>query len=156
MASTAPLRIDDARQVDAAHARLRGEGHEGRVQLIHVAAADAVLLLGEHDDGAALRRFVGQRGELRRIGEILLVDAADRPERSRLAVAEGDGAGLVEQQRVDVAGGLHGAAGQGQHVEAHQAVHAGDADGRQQRADGGRDQRHEQRHQHHDRIEPPA
>ncbi len=26
------------------------------------------------------------------------------------AVAEGDGAGLVEQQRVDVTGGLHGAA----------------------------------------------
>ncbi len=48
----------------------------------------------------------------------LLVDAADRDELRRLPVAEGDGAGLVEQQRVDVARGLDGAAGHGEHVEA--------------------------------------
>ena len=75
-------------------------------QLRHVAAADPVFLLGQHDDRAALRGFVGQRGELRRVGELLLGDAADRTERRRLAVAERDGAGLVEQQGIDVAGGL--------------------------------------------------
>ena len=69
-------------------------------------------------------------------------------ELGRLPVAERDGAGLVEQQRIDVAGGLDRAAGHRQHVEAHQPVHAGDADRRQQRADRGRDQRHEQRDQH--------
>ena len=37
-----------------------------------LAAADAVFLLGQHHDGAALRRFVGQRGELGGIGEVLL------------------------------------------------------------------------------------
>ena len=74
----------------------------------------------------------------------------ERQELRRLAVAQRDRAGLVEQQRVDVAGRFDGAAGHGQHVEAHQPVHAGDADGRQQRADGGGDQRHEQRHQHQD------
>ena len=58
---------------------------------------------------------------------------------------------LSSSKRIDVAGGLDRAAGHRQHVEAHQPVHAGDADRRQQRADGGRDQRHEQRHQHHDR-----
>ena len=137
--------------VDAAHAGLRGEGNEGRGKLRHVAAADAVFLLGQHDDRAAFRGFVGQRGELRRIRQFLLGDAAHRAKRRRLAVAERDGAGLVEQQRIDVAGGLDRAAGHRQHVEAHQPVHAGDADRRQQRADGGRDQRHEQRHQHHDR-----
>ena len=68
-----------------------------------------------------------------------------------LAVAERDGAGLVEQQHVDVAGGLHRAARHGDHVRLDHAVHAGDADGRQQRADGGRDQADEQRHQHGDR-----
>ena len=78
------------------------------------------------------------------------LDAAQGLELGRLAVAERDGAGLVEQQRVDVAGRFDGAAGHGQHVEAHETVHAGDADGRQQRADGGRDQRDEQRHQHDD------
>ena len=75
----------------------------------------------------------------------------DRQELRRLAVAERDGAGLVEQQRVDVARRLDGAARHGEHVEAHQPVHAGDADGRQQRADGGRDQGDEQRHQHQHR-----
>ena len=117
----------------------------------HVAAADAVLLLGQHHDRAALRRLVGQRGELRRIGQLLLADAAQRQELGRLAVAERDGAGLVEQQRVDVARRLDRAARHGEHVEAHQPVHAGDADGREQRADGGRDQGDEQRHQHDDR-----
>ena len=96
-------------------------------------------------------RFVGQRGELRRIRQFLFGDAAHRAKGRRLAVAERDGAGLVEQQRIDVAGGFDRAAGHRQHVEAHQPVHAGDADRRQQRADRGRDQRHEQRHQHHHR-----
>ena len=41
--------------------------------------------------------------------------------------------GLVEQQRVHVAGRLDGPARHGQHVALHQPVHAGDADGRQQR-----------------------
>ena len=88
--------------------------------------------------------------ELRRIGQFALVDAGQRNELGRLAVAERDRAGLVEQQRVDVARRLDRAAGHGQHVEAHQPVHAGDADRRQQRADRGRDQRDEQRDQDHD------
>ena len=58
----------------------------------------------------------------------------------RQPIAERDGSGLVEQQRVDVAGRFDRAAGHCEHVEAHQPIHAGDADGRQQRADGGRDQ----------------
>ncbi|MGY4415490.1 hypothetical protein ACVWW4_007226 [Bradyrhizobium sp. LB7.1] len=43
------------------------------------------------------------------------------------------------------------AAGHRQHVEAHQAVHPGDADCRQQRTDRGWDQGHEQRDQHNHR-----
>ena len=42
-----------------------------------VAAAEVEFLLGEHDDGAALRRFVGERGELRRIGELGFRHAAE-------------------------------------------------------------------------------
>jgi len=114
----------------------------------HVAAADAVFLLGQHHDRAALRRLVRQRGQLCRVGEIALAHARQRQELRRLAVAEGDGAGLVEQQRVDIAGRLDGAARHGEHVEAHEPVHAGDADRRQQRADGGRDEGHEQSDQH--------
>ena len=134
--------------LDAAHPRLCGERNEGRLHLGEVAAANAVLLLGEHDDRAALWRLVGERGELGGVGQLLLGDAAERPEFGGLPVAERDGAGLVEEQRVDVARRLDGAAGHGEHVEADQAVHAGDADRREQRADGGRDEGDEQRHQH--------
>ncbi len=58
--------------------------------------------------------------------------------------------GLVEQQRIDVARRLDRAARHGEHVEAHEPVHARDADGGEQRADCRRDQRHEQRDQHDD------
>ena len=75
-------------------------------------------------------------------------DAGERNEFGRLPVAEGDRAGLVEQQRVDVARRLDRAARHRQHVEPHEPVHAGDADRRQQRADRRRDQGDEQRDQH--------
>ena len=57
-------------QVDAAHPRRRREGDEGRLVLAELAAAQAVPLLGEHDDRAALGRLVGERGELRGLGEL--------------------------------------------------------------------------------------
>ncbi|MCY1399008.1 hypothetical protein D9M71_140560 [compost metagenome] len=66
-------------------------------------------------------------------------------------VAEGDGAGLVQHQYVHIPRRFHRPPGLGDHIQAHQAVHAGDADGRQQAADGGGDQRHQQRHQEHQR-----
>jgi hypothetical protein len=58
--------------LDAAHAAPRGEGNEVGAQLGEIAAANAVPLLGEHDDGAALGGLVGERGELRGIGQLLL------------------------------------------------------------------------------------
>ena len=81
-------------------------------------------------------------------------DAAHGNELHRLAIAQRDGAGLVEQQRVDVARGFHGLAAHGQHVVLHHAVHAGDADGREQAADGGRNQADQQRDQHGDAWAP--
>ena len=108
--------------------------------------ADAVPL-GEDDDRAALRRLVGQRGHLRRLGQLRGVHPRHRHELGRLAVAERDRAGLVEQQHVAVARGLDRAAGEGEHVAADQAVHAGDPDRREQRPDRGRDQRDQQRDQ---------
>ena len=117
-----------------------------------VAAAQVVLLLGQHDDGAAFGRFVGERGKLRGVGQPLGAHVGRGKELGGLAIAEGDGAGLVEQQRVHVAGGFNGAAAHGQHVVLHEAVHAGDADGREQTADGGGDQADQQRDQHKDRL----
>ncbi|MNL10623.1 hypothetical protein D3C87_1314300 [compost metagenome] len=46
---------------------------------------------------------------------------------------------------------FHRTTGFGDHVQAHQAIHPGDTDGRQQTADGGRNQRDQQRHKEHQR-----
>ena len=112
-----------------------------------LALAQAVAVLGQHDDRAALGRLVGEARELRGVGELLLGHAVDREERVGLPVAEGDGAGLVEQQRGAVARGLDRAAAHRQHVAAHEPVHARDADRGEQAADRRRDEAHEQRDQ---------
>ena len=109
-------------------------------KFVHVSAAQAVFFLGQHDDAAAFGRFVGQRRELRRVGQVRQVDAIGGNEFHRLAVAHRDRAGFVEQQHVDVAGGFDGAARHRDHVGLNHAVHAGDADRRQQAADRGRNQ----------------
>ena len=44
--------------------------HEVRLERLQVALAQVELLLGQHDDAAAFRRFVGERGELRGVGEL--------------------------------------------------------------------------------------
>ncbi len=46
-------------------------GMKLRAELVHVAAAQPVLLLGQHDDRAPLGRLVGQAGELRGVGQLL-------------------------------------------------------------------------------------
>ena len=117
-----------------------------------VAAAQVVFLLGQHDDGAALGSLVGERGKLRCIGQPLGRHVGRGEKLSGLAIAQGDGAGLVEQKRVHVAGGLNGASAHGQHVVLDEAVHARDADGGEQPADGGGNQADEQRDQHKDRL----
>ena len=87
-----------------------------------------------------------------------ILHARQREELGRHAVAERDGAGLVEEQRVHVARRLHRAAAHGEHVLAQEPVHAGDADGGEQAADGGGDEAHQERHdrgggERHARVE---
>ena len=67
-ASTAPLRMIRPARFEAAHAGLGAEGDEG-VLGRQLAAAQAVALLGQHHDGAPLRRLVGQAGELGGVGQ---------------------------------------------------------------------------------------
>ena len=79
------------------------------------------------------------------------LDARRRMEHGRLPVAERDRAGLVEQQHVDVPGRLDSAARGRDDVGADHAIHARDADRRQQPADRRRNQAHEQRNEHRHR-----
>ncbi len=141
-----------AGEVDAAHARLCGERHEGRTQGDDIALAQTVLLFCQHDYRTPFRRAIGERCKLRRVGEFVILDARCGRKARRLPIAKGNSARLVEQQHIDVAGRLDGAPRHRQHVVAHQPIHPGDADRREQAADGGRDQTHEQRHQHNRRY----
>jgi hypothetical protein len=58
------------------------------VELAHVAATNAVFIFCQHYDRAAFRRFVGKRGELRRVREFLFAHSGHRNKFRRLAVAE--------------------------------------------------------------------
>ena len=68
----------------------------------------------------------------------------------RAAIAQRDRAGLVQEQRVDVAGDLDGLAALGDQVGGQGAVHAGDPDRRQQGPDRRRDQADQERDQGRD------
>src|SRR5215469_2569106 len=58
-------------EVDAAHARLSRERDELCVLVGKLAAAEVELALGERSDRATLGRFIGERRELRRVGQFL-------------------------------------------------------------------------------------
>ena len=122
-----------------------------------VALANVEALLGQHHDGTPLGRLVGQRGQLGGVGHLCFA-VRRRPGRSPrpCRLPEGDGAGLVQEQGLDVTRRLHRPAAHGQHVALHQAVHAGDPDGREQGPDGGRDEAHQQGDQDHHRDVAPA
>ena len=135
MASGAPLRIcrpsisTPLIRVWAEKGDERGMGHLGD------GAAPQAILLGQDDDAPSLRRLVGQGRQLRRIGQFLRRHAGGGDKFRGLAVAEGDGAGLVQQQDVHIPGRLDGPAAHGQDVLLDQPVDARNADGAQEPAD---------------------
>ena len=138
-----------AGQIDAGNAGLRGERHDRALRRIR--RRDVVAVPGERDDRASLGGLVGEARQQHRLRQLLFRHAGDRDELVGHAVAESDRPRLVEQQRIDVARRLDGAAGRGDDVEADETVHAGDADRREQAADRRRDQADEQRDQHRHR-----
>ena len=82
-------------------------------QGMDVAATEPEALLGQDNDAAAFRGLVGQGGELGCVGQFGRTDSGSGQKLGSLAIAQGDGAGLVQKQHVHVAGGLHGPAGHG-------------------------------------------
>ena len=128
------------------------KGTNSVVELGELAAAEAVRSLARTTMERPSGVSSGKGGELCGVGELVLADAGRGDELGGLAVAEGDGAGLVEEQGVDVAGGLDGAARHGEDVVLDEAIHARDADGREQAADGRGDQADEERDEDEDRL----
>jgi hypothetical protein len=122
------------------------------MMLRQLAAAQPIALFREHDDRASFGRLVGQRRQLRGVGDLLFGDARQRQELGRLAVAQRDRSGLIEQERVHVAGRFDGASRHRQHVALNEPIHPRNANRGQQSADRRRNQAHQQRHQHEHRL----
>ena len=103
-----------AAEIDAGQAGRGGEGDEVRAfwrrspapVTPYFSLASATI---ERPSGVSSARLASSAAS----ASFALRDAGHRDELGRHAVAEGDGAGLVEQQRVDVARRLHRAAGRG-------------------------------------------
>ena len=74
-----------------------------------------------------------------RFGQRLFRHARGWDERSGLAIAERDRAGLVEQEHVDIASRFDGAPAHREHVLLHKAVDARNTDGAEQTANGRRE-----------------
>ena len=113
-------------------------------------AVDGRLLSGQVEDALALGRRVGHRRQAGHAGHLARLGAAERDELRGAAVADGDRARLVEQERVDVAGDLDRLAALGDDVRRQGPVHPRDADRREQGADRRRDQADEQGDQRRD------
>ena len=137
-------------EIHARHAGLRGERNKHRIVRSQFAPAQPIFLLHQHDDGAAFRCFVGERRELRGVGEFGFGDSGAGMKSGGLAIAERDRSGLVEQQDVHVAGSFDRAPRHGDDVALNHAIHAGDADGGEQSADGRGNQADQQGNQHED------
>ncbi len=139
-------------QIHSAHAGLRSEWHKLSMNAAEVAPAEVVLFFCQHDNRTTLGGFIREGRKLRRIGQPLGAHVRCRAEFRCLAIAECDGAGFVEEQGVHIAGSLNGATAHGQHVVLNEAVHACNTDGREQSANGCRNQADKQRHQHKHRL----
>src|SRR5262249_12519361 len=77
-------------KVDAAHARIGRERDKRGLAFGNVAATKAIFLFGQDHNRAALRRFIGQAGQLGSIRQLFFADTIDREEFNRLPVAHRD------------------------------------------------------------------
>ena len=149
LADRAPL------EVDAAHAGLRGERRRAPRPGCRAARGRSAPRRTSRSSGLRASRRPGSRAARRRPASRSSTPGTGE-ELGGLAVAVGDRAGLVEQQRRAVARRFDRPAAHREHVALHEPVHARDADRREQRADRRRDQAHEQRDEHGDRLAAPS
>ena len=134
-----PLPNLAAAEVHTAHPGRRGEGNEAHRRMSVPSRRplpQGEPLLGEHDDASALGSLVGERGELGAVGQLLDSNSRQWHELDCLAIPEGDRSSLVEQQGVHVTGGLDGPPADRDHVLLGETIHARDADGGEEAADG--------------------
>ena len=142
--------LSAVRKINSTHTCLRGKSDKARaVRRGDVGRSSAAIEM-EFDDGFSFRRFVRDRRQRRQPSNLLRRGFADRQEIRRVPIAHRDSAGLVEQNGIDVAGGLHRLATLGHDVRLQRAIHPGDTYSGEQRANRCRNQTHEQRDQRRD------
>ena len=141
------------RQVHAAHAGLCCKFNK-------CGAGDLLTVIphapGQFQSRLAFRRVIVETGQSGAAEQFLTVNPFYRQEVRRQPVPEGDGAGLIQDHGVHIAAGFHRFAGHSDHIEPGDPVHAGDADGGQQAADGGGDQTDHQGNQRGQRQLDPT
>ena len=103
------------------------------------AAANAYVEKAERE-ASALRRFICQRGKLRRVGQFVHISAVHRNKFRSLTVSKGDGASLIQHQNIHITGRLDGSAAHSKHIGLIQSRHTGNTDSGKQSADGSRGQ----------------
>ena len=122
----------------AAHAGFGSKRGERHIFVGKGPATNAICLFCQHDHTPSLRCLIRQRGELGGIGQFRFTCAVDRNERGCLTVAQGDGARFIQHQNIHIPCRFNGSAAHGQHICLVQPAHTGNADCREQCADGGR------------------
>ena len=119
-------------EIDAGHAGDGGERNEtsrrrktsSRPRRLYFSLASTTI---ERPSGVSSE----SEDELSRVGQLIFRDAGSGNEFRGAAVAQGDRAGFVEQQRIDIARRLNGSSRHSQHVPLDDAVHARNPDGGQ-------------------------
>ncbi len=117
---------------------------------VHGVTTQTKFFLGKHHNGTTFGSLIRKGCELCGFGEFVGIRAVDGDELDRLTIAERDGSCFVEQQHIHIACRFHGATRHGDHVALDHPIHARNADGRKQPADGGGNEADEQRDEHGD------
>lgn len=141
--------LRSVRQVHTAHARLRCKGDE--LHALNFFHRRSVQLFSKFDDRFAFGGIILHGTHHRVSDKFTGVHAAHGNELRGHPVAICDGSGLVQNHGVHVAADFNSLAGKGDDIESRHAIHAGNADGGEKTADGGRNQTYREGNQRGDR-----
>ena len=112
----------------ATHTCCSGEGNEFAFCLI-LSQSKIVTLICQGHNTATFRSFISHRSKAGSTNHFLLINTGSRQKVDGHAVTQGDGARLVQQEGIHIAGSLHRTAAHSQHIATQQTVHTGNADG---------------------------
>ena len=114
--------------IHATHTSLSREGDEFRLRHLGNGPAPQAEFLGQDDNTPSFRCFIGKGRQLRRIGQLLWLQASSGQEFRGLTIPQGNGAGFIQQENVYIPRCLYGPTAHSQDILLHQPVDTGNAD----------------------------